>query len=308
VAQYTSYDVVGKKEDVSDIISNISPTKTPFQSLIGNTTVDNTVFQWQEDAIRDVKVNKKKEGFTAASSERAPTVMRENVTQIMEETISVSGTNDRVKKYGRAKESAYQSSLAAAALKRDLEHAFVGTGQAAVKPVNNSTERQMAGAQELIHEDMYFYTGTTGGGSDPAPFNEAKYLAALEGVYEEGADPEVTFVTPANSLVVADFAKSSGRYRDIPNGGKDRAIVNAVNLYVSPFGESRIVLNRFQKAGDTLIIDPAMWEKATLRPWTREKLAKTGDSDEWMIVGEFSLKHKNFKAGALVREGADPAA
>jgi hypothetical protein len=42
---YTSYDVVGKKEDVSDIITNISPTTTPFQTLIGKESVNNVLFQ-----------------------------------------------------------------------------------------------------------------------------------------------------------------------------------------------------------------------------------------------------------------------
>jgi hypothetical protein len=43
-----------------------------------------------------------------------------------------------------------------------------------------------------------------------------------------------------------------------------------------------------------------MWSLATLRPWMRETLAKTGDSVKQMIVGEFSLKHKNFKASGIV--------
>lgn len=77
-----------------------------------------------------------------------------------------------------------------------------------------------------------------------------------------------------------------------------------------PFGEQKVVLNRLMKvagddtAADTLIFDPANWKKVTLRPWTRETLAKTGDNVKMMIVGEFSLKHTNYKASALVSEAA----
>jgi hypothetical protein len=81
---------------------------------------------------------------------------------------------------------------------------------------------------------------------------------------------------------------------------KSNNIVNTVNLYVSPFGEQKVELNRFLKAKNTLIYEPEMWMQATLRPWTRETLAKTGDAEKQMIIGEFSLKHKNFGAGALI--------
>lgn len=42
---FKTYDQVGKKEDISDVISNISPTETPFQSLIGQESVNNTIYQ-----------------------------------------------------------------------------------------------------------------------------------------------------------------------------------------------------------------------------------------------------------------------
>jgi len=38
-----------------------------------------------------------------------------------------------------------------------------------------------------------------------------------------------------------------------------------------------------------------MWSLVVLRPFTRELLAKTGDNDRHMIVGEYSLKHKNVR-------------
>lgn len=297
MSQYTSYDVVGKQEDISDIISNITPTKTPFQTSIGNETCDNLLFQWQEDSIRDVAANAQIEGFTAAASARTPTVMRNNVTQILQDTFQVSGTNDRVKKYGRAKETAYQASKAAAGLKRDLEHAFVGTAQTLVN-TSAAVARQMAGVQAQVDATMYTYTGGTG----VVP-TEVHLVDALQDVYDEGADPSVIMVTPTNSRTVAAFASASGRYRTINTGtSSDKTIVNAVNLYVSPFGEQRVVLNRFMQAKRTLIYTPDMWSKVTLRPWFRETLAKTGDNTTTMIVGEFSLKHKNALASAIIEE------
>ncbi len=112
-------------------------------------------------------------------------------------------------------------------------------------------------------------------------------------------------MTPSNSVIVAGFAKAAGRFRSIVDaGGSSRQGGQAaVDLYVSPFGTVKIILNRFQHAGDTLVYEPSMWVKATLRPWFRETLAKTGDALKMQLLGEFSLKHKNKKASALIVEG-----
>lgn len=295
--QYQSYDVVGKKEDVSDIITDITPTKAPFTTLTKQETVHNTLFQWQEDKLRDPAANNNPEGFTASPTARTPTVMRSNVTQIFQDTFEVSGTNDAISKYGRGKESAREAGKAAAALKLDLEYAFIGTGQTEVAPTDNTSNRVFAGVQAQIDSGNIIHTGGTS-----TVMSEANYLDALQAAYTVGADPSITLVTPANSRVVAGWTNSAGRSR-VFNDDSTK-LVNCVNLYVSPFGQEKIVLSRHLKAGDTLIFEPAMWKRVALqsRNWFRETLAKTGDKLSMMIVGEFSLKHMHQKASAMVRQ------
>jgi hypothetical protein len=300
MAVYTSYDQVGAKEDVSNVISNISPTATPFQSAIGKEKLHNKVFDWQEDSLRAVTDNNQAEAFDATFITVAPTAMRENVTQILAEAFQIAGTTDAITTYGRARESAYQMMKSMKQVKRDLENTLVGTAQAKVKPTDNSSNRKMAGYQAQIDTSTTVVTGAT-----TNPLDEAHLLTCLQDIYNNGAEPKRIDVTPSNSLVVADFAKASGRYRTIQSNSStadQKTIVNAVDLYVSPFGTQRVFLNRFQKAGNTLVYDPDMWALCTLRPWFRETLAKTGDSLKMMIVGEFSLKHKNFKASGGVAE------
>jgi post-segregation antitoxin (ccd killing protein) len=295
VSTFKTYDQVGIKEDISDIISNISPTKTPFQTSIGSESVKSTTHKWQEDDLRAVAANAQVEGFTAVSTAREPTAYVDNVTQILQETFNVSGTADVVSTYGRAKESAYQAAKVAAALKRDLEHAFVGTEQTQVDG-DSATARVMAGAQALIHADLYTFTG----GTSTLP-TETNLLTTLQELYEEGSEPTTIMVTPTNARTVMAWAAATGRERDM---GDSKKIVNAVEVYVSPYGSQKIVLNRFLKAKQTLIYDPDMWKKLTLRPWFRETLAKTGDNVTMMMVGEFSLKHKNQRASAIIEEAA----
>jgi hypothetical protein len=306
MAQVSTYDIVGKKEDVSGVINNISPTDYPFTSLTGSENVKAVLFQWQEDSLRAPAANAQTEGFTPTPGARAATVMRSNVTQIFQDTFQVAATTDAVSTYGRAKESAYQAAKAMESLKADLEFAFVGNDAAQVTPSDNTTARVFAGVQRQIAAANVVKTGLAATAVD-----EAHLLTAMQKAYNGGAKPSVILCTPARALTIADFAKASGRYRVFNNGTRDRALINVVDLYVSPFGEQKVVISRHIKhvaaddtGADTLLMEPKQWSKVTLRPWTRETLAKTGDNTAMMIVGEFSLKHKNQLASAIVRESA----
>jgi hypothetical protein len=298
MATFQTYTEVGIKENISDIITNISPRKTPFLSSIGNEKIHQPLFQWQEDSLRSVQ------GTAAAANEGAdpaditvvPTVMRSNQSQIFVEAVKVAGSVQSTLAYGRAKELAYQMSKTSAALKRDLENAYVGTGQAGnVGSASSSTARLMVGAQAQIAAANTVALGAA------VALNESALLTQLGVAYNAGADPTRIMITPSNSIIIAAFAAASGRFRTF-SGGKSNDIVNTVNLYVSPFGEQKVELNRFLKAKNTLIYEPEQWSQITFRPWTRETLAKTGDAEKQMIIGEFSLKHKNFLASAQIND------
>lgn len=284
----TRYDIVGVKEDISDIISNITPSDTPFMSAIGTEGIDNTIHQWQEDSLLPVGTNAQLEAFTALASVQQPTVMRSNTTQILSKTASASGTADRVKKYGRAKELSYQLGMRSTEIKKDLENVFVGVGVGQVSVAgSNTVARQMAGAQAQI-STVVTVTG---------PLAETPVLNVSQATYAAGAQPKVLMIKPNDALKVAGF-KSSGRTTYVDND--DKKITNVVEVYESPYGTLKVVKNRILKATDALVLDPSMWKRLVLRNWSRETLAKTGDSTNVMILGEFSLKHKNFAASGLL--------
>jgi hypothetical protein len=294
---FRTYDQVGKKEDISDVISNISPTATPFQSLIGQESVSNTVYQWQEDDLAAVAANAVVEGADGSDADLTATTMRSNYTQIMAKTIRVSATADAISTYGRAKETAYQLSKKSAELKREFEFALVGSarnaaaGSASVARQFGNVWGNDAGGNAIINSAVITNNGTA------AALTEAMVLATNQKLYEAGGEASYLMIKPADSLIVAGFAAASGRMRDFSEGTK---LVNVVDIYVSPFGTQKVVLNRFQKADSALLFDPANWKKAVLRPFSRTLLAKTGDSDRHFIVGEFGLKHVNYKASGAI--------
>ena len=148
-----TYDLVGKKEEISDFISMITPSDTPFLSSVKTEKVGNTLYQWQEDQLRAVAKNVNEEGADAADSNRDQPTMRTNGTQILEETFKVSGTSDAVKTYGRDKITARETMKTGKLLKMDLEHSFVGTNQTYIAG-SAGVPGEFAGVQAQIHADV----------------------------------------------------------------------------------------------------------------------------------------------------------
>jgi hypothetical protein len=299
VATYQTFQQVGIKENISDVITNLTPTTTPFQSNIGTEKIHNVLFQWQEDSLRSAASNAQVEGADPTFITAVPTVMRNNVTQILNEAVVVSDTAETVTVYGRAKEMAYQMMKSSKSVKRDLELTLIGNAQTLVSG-NSTTARQMNSAQQMVSAANISYAGAA------TNLTEALLLTNLQAVFTSGADPTRVMVTPSNSVIIASFAQAAGRYRTIPGEktGDTSGIVNVVNFYVRPFGEVKIEINRFIKAKNTLVYDPKMWTKCMLRPWTREALAKTGDATKQMIISEQSLKHKNYLASGFIIDNA----
>lgn len=290
MSTYTSYDQVGKAEDVSDIITDISPTDTPFFSSIKGESVSARVFEWQEDSLAAAANNAAVEGADASMATLSATTSRTNNTQILTKAFQVSATADAVKTYGRAKETAYQLGKALKEIKRDLERAYIGVDNAAVTG-SASVAREMASATQMIN------TSVDAGANATDALTEAKLLDLGEDCYENGSEPTILMIKPADATIVADFAAASGRNREFAGSTE---LVNAIDLYVSPFGEYSVVINRHQLSTHAFLYDPAMWRSATLRPFTRTLLAKNGDSDKHFVVGEMSLKHMNFDADGMI--------
>jgi hypothetical protein len=284
-----TYDLVGKREDVEDIIYDISPTETPFLSSIGSSKAKATVHQWQQDELAAVAANAVVEGAAAGTASQEDTTIKTANTQIFKKVVEVSGTSQAIGLYGRADELARLVAKKGKELKRDIEHAMVGAGQAGTAG-NGSTARQLTSAQNQIAAGV-----TNTSGSNRA-FTETILLDVMQKVFTAGGNPNQLQVTPSHSLIVAGFAASSGRTRDF---GTQKKVVNAVDLYVSPFGEVAVVPNRFLQANSALVLDTEYWSRAVLRPMQTVVLAKDGDSDKRMMLTELTLVCENDKASGL---------
>ena len=306
MATFTTYAQVGLAEDVSNVITNISPTKTPFQTLIKKGKIEAKLYEWQEDSLRAAAENAVIEGADAGAASHVATVMRSNHAQIIDDLVQVSGTAERVKKYGRKSELAYQTAKKLEEVKRDVEYALVGAARNAAAGDATSNARtfgnifgQDAGSVVMVNAGNVVTTDSDGTttGNQAGPLTEANLLSLGETLYDEGVDPTVLMIPSGQATNVANFAAATGRERDF---GATKKVVNMVDLYVGPHGEYKVVIDRFMLASTALLFDPQYHDCPTLRKFTRTRLAKTGDSDKFQILGEIGYKHMNYKASGYV--------
>jgi hypothetical protein len=300
---YTRFDAIGAREDLSDVIYNISPQDTPIMSSIGKTSAKAVYHEWQTDTLASVNTaNALVEGADATSATLSATTRIGNYTQIVGKTVQVSGTLEAVDKAGRKSEKAYQLAKASAELKRDIEGIITANqGQSAG---NSSTARVMGTLLSYIKTNTNKGSGTTAG-ADPTTigvstrtdgttrtFQESMLKDVIAKVFTSGGTPSVLMVSPALKQVVSAFTGlSQHRYNSNTTG--DVTILAGADLYQSDFGVLQIVPNRFMRTRDALVLDPEYAALAYLRPFQTIELAKSGDSEKTQILAELTLEVKN---------------
>jgi len=313
MAIYNAYDAIGQREDLTDVIYDISPTETPFMSSIGKSKATAVYHEWQTDSLAAATTNNAAvEGADASDATLSPTTRLGNYTQILQKTIKVSGTLDTVNKAGRKSEKAYQLAKASQELKRDLETILL-SNQGRSAGTTNSTARKMGSLLSWIKTNSSVQTN----GGDPTTigvstrtdgntrtFTETLLKEVVAEVFASGGVPKILMVGATGKQKVSSFTGLSA-YRYNVNGGTGGAqatIVGAADVYLSDFGSMSVVPNRFMRTRDALILDPEYAAIAYLRPFMTNELAKAGDADKTQILVECTLEVKNEAAHGIVAD------
>ena len=302
---FTRFDAIGAREDLVDVIYDISPQDTPIMSSIGKGKASAVYHEWQTDSLAAATTaNAAVEGADATAATLSPTTRVGNYTQIVQKTVQVSGTLEAVDKAGRKSEKAYQLAKASAELKRDIE--AIITANQGVTVGNSSTARKMSSLLSWIKTNTNKGSGTTTAGADPTTsgvgarvdadttrtFTETMLKDVVQKVFTSGGTPSLLVVPPALKQVVSGFTGLS-QHRYNSNASGEVTILAGADLYQSDFGVISIVPNRFMRSRDALVLDPEYAALAYLRPFQTNDLAKTGDSEKTQILAELTLEVKN---------------
>jgi hypothetical protein len=299
---FSSFDAIGEREDLVDVIYDISPQDTPIMSSIGKGRASAVYHEWQTDSLAAATSgNAAVEGADATAATLSPTTRLGNYTQIVQKTVQVSGTLEAVDKAGRKSEKAYQLAKASAELKRDIE--TIITANQGRSAGSSTSARKMASLLSWIKSNTNKGGGTTA--TDPTTigestrgdgitrtFQESMLKDVVQQVYTEGGTPTLLVVPPALKQVVSGFTGLT-QHRYNSNATAEITILAGADLYQSDFGVLQIVPNRFMRTRDALVLDPEYASLNYLRPFQTNEIARQGDSEKTQILAELTLEVKN---------------
>jgi hypothetical protein len=305
---FATYEAIGNREDLTDVIYRIDPTDTPFMTGIEREKATAVNHEWQTQALAAAdNTNAQLEGDDAIATAVTATVRLGNIAQISRKVAQVTGTQRAVEHAGRDDELAYQEMLKGLELKRDMENILSGTNQAK-NSGNDTTARKTASVISWIKSN----TSKGSGGTDPSAadgsgtrgdgtqraFTEANLKTVLNSIWTAGGKPDTVMTGAFNKQVFSTF---TGRATPIEQSAS-RRIVAAVDAYESDFGRLSVVPNRFTRSRDVLILQMELWALAFLngRRMVSIPLAITGDSVRREILSEYALVSRNEKASGGV--------
>ena len=305
-----TYEAIGNREDLSNMIYRISPTDTPFLSGLDREKATGTYHEWQTQALAAASTsNAQLEGDDATTKAITARVRLGNYCQISTKTVRVSGTQQAVQTAGVPNELANQAMLAGLELKTDIESQMVGSNQARNAGAD-ATARVSASILSWIKTNTD--KGTAGGAADPAAadgtgtrtdgtqiaFTESRLKSVLQKCWTQGGKPGTIMLGGGNKQAFSTF---TGRASPIEET-KSKKIVASVTAYESDFGTLTVVPNRFMRTRDVLVLEMDKWAQAHVngRTMVNLPLAKTGDSDRRMMLSEYVLVARNEKASGGV--------
>lgn len=299
---YVTYTAKGLREDLENVIYDISPTDTPFMSMGGRKDATAVNHEWQTDALTAASgTNYHEEGATFVAATPTATTRIGNICQIARKNSLVSGTLDAVSKAGRKQELAYQLSKQAKELKRDMETSLVGVNQAKTAMAATSTVRKLGSLTSWVSSNVSAGSGGSGAGNGAArtdgtarAFTETLLKATILSSYSAGADIKYLMMAPAQKQTFSAFVGVGGasgvsNYTDT----SDQRIIGGMDVYVSDFGEMAVVPNRFQRSRDVWLLDPDYYGCAYLRPFAQREVASTSDGEQRAILCEYTLQVDN---------------
>jgi len=304
---FDTYDSVGIREDLSNVIHNISPEETPFYSKAAKKAAKNTLVEWQTDSLRASAVNAHIEGDATTAEARSATTRLGNYTQIFKNAVVVSDSDDNVDNAGRAKEIAYQTLKIAKEQKLDIEKALFANNARAAG--NSTTARELAGAPAWLTTNTVAGSGgadPTGDGTDArtdgtqAAFSQANFDTVMQSIWVAGGKPDTVYLSAFQMNVALGFTGNNNQRSSVQAG--DERVVKSLAVYVTPWGSVEFMPSRENRSRDVFIMQDNMWEVASLRGTKNVALAKTGDNTTRQVVTELTLCAKNEASCGIIAD------
>lgn len=314
-ATLETYDMTTIREDLTDAENMISPSETPFLSMIADKgSAKHVLHEWPLTELGAVDSSNR-----VAEGENAPAVdnpvvssRRSNYTQISDKVVLVSDTSQRVDAAANIEDLAKQISYKLKELKRDKETMLLSKTVAAAGSSGSARAtagfycflitnaiRGATGTAPTLSGGTAGYPNAAGTAGTPAALTEDNLNTVIQNCWTQGGEPKYALVSAVNKrLISKTFTGYATKYKN----ADDKKLVNAIDVYESDFGQLQIVPDRFTLGTAVYLIDPNYVKIAELQPTRQLPLARTGHAESRLIQSEFCLEVGNEKAHGVVAD------
>lgn len=229
--------------------------------------------------------NAQLEDFTYGNYPRFATKLAKvNYSQIFTDDISVTKSYQKIPKFGIKDEVAHQLKNVQLRLAKELERAVIYSGANAATLEGSSTQpRTMYGllAPGTTSNAINIQTNTTSLGD--AEVTEADVKTEMQAIYGEGGNPDTLICAAFNKGVISDWMLPYRR-----TNMEDTRYNQVVNTYATDFGTVNIIIDRYMKASDIIILDKKNFSMGAYRPFEVIQLPNIKDSHRATVVGEYT--------------------
>ena len=311
-----TFALVGIREDLADVISNVSPEETPFISNIGSSRVRNTFTEWQTDSLAAASTsNAQIQGDAYTYTSPSPTTRVGNYTQILRKTAQTTYTADAVNTAGRAREHLYQVVKRGREMRRDKE-AIMLNNQASVAGTSTiasalggfpawletNARRGVGGADGGYNSGTKVVDAATDSTTAQRTFTEELLKDMLQDVYENSdSSPSTLYMSPFQKRKFSSFT-GIAELRNPVQGRGQASIIGAADTYISDWGTLTTVVDRFMRSREVFAVNHEYVEAGVLRPLQQRNPAEDSDARKTVLIEECTLKVKNEAAHGLLAD------
>lgn len=297
------------REDLHNIIYDISPTDTPILSMAQQGSATSVLHEWLTDVLEAASsANAQLEGDDITAQSIVAPVRLNNICQISNKSVTISGTEEVVNNVGSNDELGRQVARRSLALKRDMETIIAGNqtsnagGTATARKlrsleawyVDANASRGASGASGSTTQAAT--DATTG---DLRAIKETYLKDVLQKVWTSGGKPNLIVAGAINKQRISGFSGNANRNIDADS----EELIAAVDVYSSDFGFMlQVVPDRFSRARTVHVLETEMLSVDYLRKFMQTPLAKTGDSEKRLVLAEYTLRMNNPLAHGVIAD------
>lgn len=287
------------KEDVKQILFQITPTDTPFYNMIGDGKAMSPKHEWLTRSLSTRNHQANIEGFSFANNAGHQATRQINYTQIFTKQPSVTRTAQETALHAVEDPFLDEMETQMVELKTDMDLSFV---KGSMVTLFTAQTRQMDGLIYLLSRSSLWSRSTD------VTLTELLLNDIAQTIWEQG-------VKSSDILCGAVFKRRIGGFSGWQDtgfgqvvqrqlGGDDYSLTARVDVYSTDFVDARVHIDRNLAADASasnqkylVLFDRRDFKKAWISPPFTARRPYTADSEDGVIIAEGTLSGAHPNAG-----------